>query len=103
MTAVSQPSQPEFGVRIASFGDTLVIGVRGVLDGEAARVVVDAARAAGGTAVPQPSVEIDLRDMQAWTSAGLRGLSDCMALGARLRMGPQIRAGHEVHARGERG
>lgn len=90
-------------MRIAAFGNTLVIGVRGMLDGEAARVVVDAARVAGSTAAPQRSIEVDLREMQAWTSAGLRGLSDCVALGARLRMGPQARAGHEVRAQRERG
>jgi hypothetical protein len=76
-------------VRISAFGDTLVIGVRGMLDGEAARIVVDAARAAGSTLAPEASVEVDLREMQTWTSAGLQGLTACMALGARLRMGPQ--------------
>jgi len=69
-----------------------VIAVHGALDSAAARAVYDAASAALH-AQGADAVEIDLRAMEDWTSAGLRDLAACTGLGIRVRMGP-----HDVQA-----
>ncbi len=79
------PSRVDVGRR----GDTTVITVSGSLDSVAAEAVHEAARAAVSVEGPL-RVEIDLRGMEAWTSAGLRQIAACGGLGIRVRMGPSV-------------
>lgn len=77
------------GVEVGRRGEGTVIAVRGALDVVAARAVYEAVSAAIRVEGSDP-IEIDLREMDEWTSAGLRELAACTGLGIRVRMGPHV-------------
>jgi anti-anti-sigma regulatory factor len=76
-------------VEVGRRGSDTVVAVCGSLDVVAARAVYEAVSAAiriDGS----DSIEIDLREMDEWTSSGLRELAACTGLGIRVRMGPHV-------------
>jgi hypothetical protein len=68
---------------------TVVIRIHGSLDADTAREVHRSvlSQADRGDIA---TVEIDLREMDGWTSAGLRELSACAGCRVRFRMGPHV-------------
>jgi chloramphenicol 3-O-phosphotransferase len=89
MMAPQPTSQGSSRVDVRLRGSETVVVVRGSLDDVAARTVYDAIRAALDVDA-SASIEIDLRAMDEWTSAGLRELAACTGLGIRVRMGPHV-------------
>jgi hypothetical protein len=80
-------------LRVVADASGLIISVEGTLDRDTAQTAFETACAAIDARIPAPTIEIDLREMRAWTSAGLQRLSACAGLGVRLRMGPELAAG----------
>jgi hypothetical protein len=74
-------------LEICESSGTAVIRIFGSLDVDAAREVHRFV-ASQADRVEVRAVEIDLREMDAWTSAGLREISACAGGQVRFRMGP---------------
>ena len=75
--------------------DDGVIGVAvdGDLDPAAARTLLEVVEAAVGASGTNRQVEIDLRRLRACSNSGVRALTACAELGARVREGLQFRVG----------
>jgi len=85
------PSSGEFTVSVDH--DDIVVTVVGDLDSKAAGTLLELVDAAIGPQGMARRIEIDLRQLQACSSAGVSALATCARLGARLREGLQFRVG----------
>ncbi len=85
------PSSGEFTVSVDR--DDIVVTVVGDLDAKAAGTLLELVDAAIGPQGMARRIEIDLRELQACSSAGVSALATCARLGARLREGLQFRVG----------
>jgi hypothetical protein len=72
-----------------------VVGVEvvGDLDPASARTLVELVESAVGTPGTSRQVEIDLRRLRSCSNSGVRALTACAELGARVRDGIQFRVG----------
>jgi ABC-type transporter Mla MlaB component len=89
--AMTGPSSGEFTVSVDH--DDIVVSVVGELDPKAAGTLLELVDAAIGPQGMARRIEIDLRELQACSSAGVSALATCARLGARLREGLQFRVG----------
>jgi anti-anti-sigma regulatory factor len=69
------------------------VAVDGDLDPEAARTLLEVVETAIGLPGSSRHVEIDLRGLRACSNSGVRALTACAELGARVRDGLQFRVG----------
>jgi hypothetical protein len=69
------------------------VAVVGDLDPASARTLVDLVESAVGTPGTSRQVEIDLRRLRSCSNSGVRALTACAELGARVRDGLQFRVG----------
>ena len=76
--------------------DDIVVTVVGDLDPASARVLQEIVEAAIGARNSNRGVEVDLRRLRACSNSGVRALTTCAGLGARLRDGLHFRVGHVV-------
>ena len=67
----------------------IVIAVHGALDDDIAHDLYDSVLSRAEHREPC-TLEIDLRGMEGWTSAGLRRLGECAGFCVRFRMGPHV-------------
>ncbi len=88
------PSGPSSGAFTVSVDrEDIVVTVVGELDPKAAGTLLELVDAAIGPQGMARRIEIDLRQLQACSSAGVSALATCARLGARLREGLQFRVG----------
>ncbi len=85
------PSSGEFTVSVDD--EDIVVSVVGELDPKAAGTLLELVDAAIGPQGMARRIEIDLRELQACSSAGVSALATCARLGARLREGLRFRVG----------
>jgi anti-anti-sigma factor len=83
------PGWHPWALDVSESSGTVIIRIRGSLDARTARevhrsVVSQTAR------TEIEAVEIDLRGMDSWTSAGLLELGTCAGRRVRFRMGPNV-------------
>ena len=81
-----------FTVEPAPGGD-IVVAVMGDLDPPSARALVDLVESAIGTAETGHGIEVDLRRLRSCSNSGVRALTYCAELGARLHDGLHFRVG----------
>lgn len=94
----SAPSSPAGGtdcqfVVEARDGGVIGIAVDGDLDPAAASTLIAVVESAIGASGTSRYVEIDLRGLRACSNSGVRALTTCAELGARVRDGLQFRVG----------
>ena len=73
--------------------DEVVVTVIGDLDPTSARVLLELVESAIGTPGTNCGVEVDLRRLRACSNSGVRALTSCAELGARVRDGLHFRVG----------
>jgi anti-anti-sigma regulatory factor len=73
--------------------DDVVVSVIGDLDPASAGVLLELVEAAIGTPGTNRGVEVDLRRVRACSNSGVRALTSCAQLGARLHDGLHFRVG----------
>lgn len=81
-----------FTVETGPGGDIVVAAV-GDLDPRSARALVDLVESAIGTAETGRGIEVDLRRLRSCSNSGVRALTYCAELGARLHDGLHFRVG----------
>lgn len=78
-------------VSVRTVGSTVVLSLSGELDDDAGEALVAAATAA--LDVEPERIDIDLRDLESWTSAGVRSLKHCREVCSGLLGGLHYRTG----------
>lgn len=78
-------------IRVTTEGSTVVIAVEGTLEAREGEALLSAASAAVATGPAR--LDIDLRELEAYTEEGAGALVACRALGARLEEGLHYRTG----------
>jgi hypothetical protein len=73
--------------------DDVVVRVIGDLDPPSAHVLLELVESAIGSPGTSRGIEVDLRRLRACSNSGVRALTACVALGARLRDGLHFRVG----------
>ncbi len=94
-TASASPPRPgacRFNVDARDDG-VVGVAVDGDLDPVSARTLLELVEVAIGTPGTSSHVEIDLRKLRACSNSGVRALTSCAELGARVRDGLQFRVG----------
>jgi hypothetical protein len=81
-----------FAVETRPDGD-VVVAVIGDLDPSSARVLMEVVESTIGSPGTSRGLEIDLRRLRACCNSGIRALTSCAQLGARLRDGLHFRVG----------
>jgi acetyl-CoA carboxylase carboxyltransferase component len=89
---VSSPDQEQCSVSAAQDSGTVIITVRGHLDGSAGGALLQAATVAVG-AKGACRLDIDLRALDSFTPEGADALVACRAVGAQLPEGLHYRTG----------
>jgi anti-anti-sigma regulatory factor len=73
--------------------DGLIVAVVGDLDPASARVLLELVESSVGQPGSSRRIEVDLRRLRACSNSGVRALTACAELGARLREGLHFRVG----------
>lgn len=84
--------QDDCSIHVSQEGGTVLISVRGHLDGDAGARVLAAATAAVGSSGAQ-RLDVDLRELESFDPAGAEALVSCRTLGGRLADGLHYRTG----------